>query len=204
MGMIYSPVKLVKLLMKSPAVAAELKQKDARRYFSKEGRAAYNAADTVVKKTAFFFEYLLTVAREPKNVGALHKIAYVMAEAMDRSSLECAGYPAILDAEKNPLVAYVKNNPMPTQAKYDLIYGAHLLCALHGVPKDKTLEYLESEHAPYKRMTPPSAEGEEADLYRVERLLVTAFCMASAQDVYVGPFNYSIVAPANTDDGEDA
>ncbi len=203
MAIIYSPVKLVKLLMNAPAITDELKRGEAW-FFSEAGKRAYEEAKTVAQKTAYFYEYLTMVARAPKNPGALHKIAYVMAKAMVGTPLELGSYPDILKAEKNPLVAYVKKTPMPSDPKYDPIYAVQVLRAFRGEQDVKDDAYLYASHAPYKKMVlPDEGDPKSVAAWRIERYILSMFRKADGDDVYIGPFNYNITQPANTNDGED-
>ena len=110
MGFFYSPMKLIELIKNSNSIANELKENDADWYFSKEGEAAYKNATSPAQKTMYFFDYLLAIAKSKDNRDVLYRIAYIMANSMDSSSLEFAGHPNILDPAKNPLVHYIKNN----------------------------------------------------------------------------------------------
>lgn len=203
MGIIYSPVKLIKLVMNAPGITSGIRKNEAW-YFSNEGRRAYENAKTVAQKTAYFYDYLTVVARAPKNANALHKIAYVMAKAMANTPLELGSYPELLKAEKNPLVAYVKKTPMPCDPKYDRLYAIQILRAFRGDRDLKVDEYLYASHAPYKKMAlPDESDSKSVAVWRIERYILSTFWKAERDDVYVGPFNYGITQPANTDDGED-
>lgn len=118
MGFLQSPMALIRILKDKDAVDSSSLQQTAQWFMSGEGRAAYTAANTLLKKTEYFFDYLQTVAKSKENRSFLYKLAFVMADAMDKSSLEFAGYPNILDASKNPLVAYVASEIITDESEY--------------------------------------------------------------------------------------
>lgn len=197
MGFFHSPMTLIRILTNKNEINSNNPRHDISWFMSGKGRVAYNNANTLLKKTEYFFDYLQTVAKSKENLSFLYKLAFVMADTMDKSLLEFAGYPNILDASKNPLVAFVAAEPIPGDDKYRNIYIARLLCALH---KEKhPNDYYYSSRKPYERLTPRNADGSFSDMYKIERDIIWTFNAGNTDKFSAGPFSYSIV-----EDKEDA
>lgn len=197
MGFFYSPMKLVALLKSSSAIANATKINGATWYMSAAGKDAYQKATTPAQKTMFFFEYLTAISSDAKNREVLHKIAYVIAYAVEGSSLAYGSFPDILDPDKNPLVGYVKTHKLT--ATDHTVYGLTLLAALHG--EKEANRYLKEEYKPYARLTYCEADGKVGDLYRVERAIISAFC-TGFKGQYMPPYMYEIVESANAENEE--
>ncbi len=119
-------INVLKNLKELTALAEEAKNKTEEKwFFSEGGKKAYEAADSVAKKTQYFYDYLWAIRpREkldtfkkrdknednPEAKEFFFKLAFVMANSMDKSSLKFAGHPNILEADKNPIVKLVKND----------------------------------------------------------------------------------------------
>ena len=58
MGFLQSPMALIRILKDKDAVDSSSLQQTAQWFMSGEGRAAYTAANTLLKKTEYFFDYL--------------------------------------------------------------------------------------------------------------------------------------------------
>ena len=198
MGLFYSPMKLIELIKNSNSIASELKEKDADWYFSKEGETAYKNATTPAQKTMYFFDYLLAIAKSKDNRDVLYRIAYIMANSMDSSSLEFAGHPNILDPAKNPLVHYIKN--IHLNSKDRTVYGLIMLSQLNG--EDDAAKYLNAEHKPYARLTYCESDGSMTDKYRIERDIIGALCV-DYSGKYMPPYMYEIVESSDDDEDED-
>lgn len=179
MSAFYSPLKLIKLLKDSRSIAEELEERNVDWYFSRKGEKAYNEAKTPAQKTIYFFNYLIAVSKLEKEENkyslppdkecdrkSLYYCAYVMANSMDSSSLEFAGYPNILKPEKNPLVDYIKSNGIPDS-------GAAVLAALNHEKDEK--KYVEPEFKPYSRLTYCNPDGSVNDKYKIERDIIGTF-----------------------------
>lgn len=199
MGFLQSPMALIRILKDKDAVDSSSLQQTAQWFMSGEGRAAYTAANTLLKKTEYFFDYLQTVAKSKGNRSFLYKLAFVMADAMDKSSLEFAGYPNILDASKNPLVAYVASEIITDESEYRNIYIARLLCALHKEKHPK--DYLFPDRKPIEKLAQRNADGSFSDMYKIERDIIWVFNADNTNRFSVGPFAYDIIG--FEDDGDD-
>ena len=144
-------------------------------YFSEEGKAAYIAADTPAKKTKYFFDYLMAVrdkdATPEKAKDTFFKIAVVMASTMDNSSLEFAGYPNILQKEKNPLVRNAMamfDKMFEMNANDPKLFAYFMLPSLHQGGNRKL--YLKKNA--YRKLS-YCKDGEElSDLYKIERAII--------------------------------
>lgn len=173
MGFFYSTIKLNELIKDSGSIAKELKGNDTNWYFSKEGEKAYTDATTLSQKTMYFYNYLTTLSKSKKNRDILLRCAYVMANSMDSSSLEFAGYPNILDPSKNPLVNCVKNTRL--ESKERTVYGVILLAALNHETDAK--KHLNTEDKPYTRLTYCETDSGMTDKNKIEKDIIDAFCV---------------------------
>lgn len=152
-------------------------------YFSAAGKKEYKRAQTLAEKTMYFYWYLrdLEVTPDTRRVRTfwgtceelekrnkmLTKIAFVMAKAVDGSSLPYGSYPDILKADKNPLVKYCKNRASNTHA---------LLCDVLGIK-------VEDKNEPvFDKLT--HCEGEPSDIYKLERYLIWALHAKPLNKVY--------------------
>lgn len=198
MGFIYSPMKLIGLFKERDSIVKELKKNNSNWYFTNEGEDAYNAAKTPAQKTVYFFNYLTSITEHKDKREVLYKIAYIMANSMDSSSLEFAGYPNILDPEKNPLVNYVKTTGLV--ASDQVAYGLMLLAALNN-EKDARL-FLYAKHKPYNRITYLESDGSASDKYKIERDIIGAFCTGFSGK-FMPPYTYEITEPTADDVDDD-
>ena len=108
-GTVKEWIEIIKNLKELTKRAEYLKQRsDPKWYFSDEGKKAYENASTPAKKTKYFFEYLMSkknkVTSEEDASEVFFRIAVIMANSMDCSSLDFGGYPNILDETKNPFI----------------------------------------------------------------------------------------------------
>ena len=202
MGFFQSPVKLIDILKNKNSIS-ESEAKPSSWFISEEGKQSFLNANTLPKKTLFFYEYLLSVAKYKENKEALYKIAFIMADSMVNSELEFGGFPNILDSAKNPLVAYIKTEMMPKNSgrtNFGDIYASHLICALH---KEKyPNNYLYSGRKPYNRLTKQKPDGSFSDMYIIEREIIWSFCTDTKDKLSIGPYSYSI-CEADDDDSAD-
>ncbi len=198
MGIFYSPMKLIDLIKNSGSITKELKEHSGDWYFSKEGKKTYNEAKTPAKKTMFFFDYLTAVAKSKDKREVLYRIAYIMANSMDDSSLDFAGYPNILDAEKNPLVKYVKTRQLI--GDNNTAFGLLLLAAFQG--ENDAQKLANAKHKPYNRLTYCAADGKMSDEYKIERNIIGAFCTDFSESYIMPPYLYEIVESADDDENE--
>ena len=120
-----------------------------------------------------------------------------MANSMDSSSLEFAGYPNILDSTKNPLVNYIKTTSLVS--KETTAHGIMMLAALNH--EDDAHKYLNTEYKPYTRITYCEADGSISDKYKIERDIIGAFCVDFSGQ-YMPPYMYEIVESSNDDEND--
>ena len=104
MTILSKPLKLFEVVKGKEAVQAYLIPNTREWYFSEAGHQAYIEASTIPDKTLFFYNYLCCISPQKKNPDFLERIAFIMANSMDRSNLPFAGYPNILDKDKNPFI----------------------------------------------------------------------------------------------------
>lgn len=197
MGFFYSPMKLIGLIKVRNTILKELKDNTADWYFSEEGEKAYKNAKMPAQKTMYFFNYLTAVAKSKDNRDILYKTAYIMANSMDNSSLDFAGYPNILDSTKNPLVNYIKNSSLGS--KDHVANGLMMLAALNH-EADAT-RYLNTKYKPYTRLTYCGENSSVSDKYKIERDIIGAFCVDFSEQ-YMPPYMYEIVETPNDDEND--
>lgn len=86
-------------------------KKETAWFLSAEGKQAYEALPSLEERTLFIYGYLHSVAHksfEADNV--LMRIAFLLADGVAaRSGAPYKGYPDLLAADKNPIIAYLKN-----------------------------------------------------------------------------------------------
>ena len=148
----------------------------------------------------YFFDYLVTVAKSNKNREILYRTAYIMANSMDSSSLEFAGYPNILDSTKNPLVYFIKNNSSKIKYNTDkTAVGLMLLAALNH--EEDATKYVQAKYKPYTRLTYCEVKGSMTDKYKIERDIIGAFC-AEYSKRFMPPYIYEIVESSDADQND--
>ena len=142
MGVFYSPMRLIELIKNKGSITEINKKHGADWYFTKEGEKAYTDAKTPAQKTMYFFDYLQAVVESTDIVEEIvYSVAYVMANSVDSSSLDFAGYPNILDTDKNPLIKCLKTPKFSMEQAVEK--GIKLMLALDdeaGVVLDYALE----------------------------------------------------------------
>lgn len=199
MGFFISPTKLIDIIRNKEKIN-DCELFSSEWFTSTDGHNAYKNADTLFKKVSFYYEYLLSVALDKKNTEALWKIAFIMADSIENSSLEFGRYPDILNPKKNPLVAYTVYEVMANNSAGDdfgAIDASQLLCALH---KEKfPNNYIYSCRKPYSRLTNIKSDSMTSDLYKVEREIIWAFCVNTSDKLDIGPFTYSICEKEDDD-----
>ncbi len=183
MPMFYSPFKLLEIIKQSSTVPQSTAQThDVNWFMSTEGKRAYDQASTVTQKALYFYEYLRCVSKIEASVEAsefLQKVAFIMANSMDNSNLEFAGYPNMLDETKNPILALIKSDHY-----YDGRIVADMLAALHH--ESDSDNYLKPEKKPYLHLE-YAENGQYSDMYKIERNII--WMLATGESA--GPFNYS-------------
>jgi len=208
------PKKLWELYQNKDAIAEKMKiGKDTAWYLSEEGKEAYENANTGGKKVKYFFDYLCTLDTVKNSFGdrsligaangglekisewtkakdgrfaVLYKIAHIMANSMDKSSLPFGGYPNILQADKNPLIHSIQKTGFETFVKISESTKALVLLAALYQGKEPQKKYHVNES--YKVLTPCGDNGEFTDKYKVERDILGAFYDGNEQ----APYTYDI------------
>lgn len=197
-----SPLKLVQLLKNRATILENAAEPDTAWFFTEQGKNAYRKAATPADKTFYFYRYLCALAqpqeekqRKRSNREALFRLAFIMADEMDESSLSCAGYPAVLDENKNPFLRLVKELLFDGEfSKYSLIllsslraYAASESSVISvGVALKDAAMYLKTEDRPYLLLT----HDEKSDFFKIERDIIAAFHDAES-DLYA-PYIYDI------------
>ena len=156
---------VIELLKKGPSVFGAV---SSEWFFSEDGKKAYDEAKTLLQKTMFFFDYLSALDRSSKEIETM--LAYILASAVDGSSLEFAKYPDILNPEKNPLI------PKKGERFYSPL---DMLESLHKKYEDKPIKDIDVNQV-YSMCWGGSAEI--CDMYRLERLIL-AFDKNSKDDL---------------------
>ena len=198
MGIFFSPKVLINLLKNKDSIANELNSYYTEWYFTKEGENAYKNAKNQAQKTAYFFNYLSTLDNSRGNRDVLYRTAYVMASSMDNSSLNFAGYPNILNPDKNPLVNYIKNFDLGSKEMH--FHGIIMLSELHN--ENDAKKYVFPKNKPYERLTYRDDDGNMDDMYKIERDIIGAFCIDCSEQ-YMPPFVYNIVLSQNDGNASD-
>lgn len=146
---------VIELLKKGPSVFGAV---SSEWFFSEDGKKAYDEAKTLSQKTMFFFDYLSALDRSSKEIETM--LAYILASAVDGSSLEFAKYPDILNPEKNPLI------PKKGERFYSPL---DMLESLHKKYEDKPIKDIDINQV-YSMCWGGSAEI--SDVYRLERFIL--------------------------------
>ena len=88
----------------------ELLDHDDQWFLSKPGCDAFALVKTLEDRSAFLYSYLRKIAPASFDEDQmLFRIAFFLAAAVMESTLPYNTYPALIDPEKNPFVAYLKN-----------------------------------------------------------------------------------------------
>lgn len=88
----------------------ELMNHDVPWFISKPGCDAFASLQTLEDRSAFLYSYLRKIAKPDfEEDQLLFRIAFFFADAVMGSTLPYSTYPSLIDPEKNPFVAYLKN-----------------------------------------------------------------------------------------------
>lgn len=209
MKFIQSPVKLALILKDCFPMWKRFNKKSSDWVLSKEGERAYQAAKTPAQRLAFFFDYMLLVAEEKNgersrakkdadNLG-LYELAYFFANYVSTGSLAFSKYPQIFVEGVNPFLACI-----PYAARLGSASGDALLSALHR--QEDASFYDKSENRPYERLSSLGAKGETSELWRMERTIISMFCMIDENAAQHRPFLYRVLneVPKNPFQGDSA
>lgn len=195
-----SPKRLIDIISGNSLLEERLNRYDADWFFTKAGKKAYKQASTPAKKVLYFYDYLTAVykAEEAKKTSYRtyqdddqlskkhYQLAYILATCIDSSSLEFAGYPNILDPEKNPLIKCVKNDKTSTD---------YLLAALNSDDTVNAEMYYKIEEKPYTHLTYIDKNGDMSDMYKLQRYIIA---MGG-----ISPYRYDIIKSSTSDSDDD-
>lgn len=160
----------------------ELIKRDATWFLSNAGCEAFAAATAPEDRAVFIYSYLKQVAPQDFDKDkTLFRIAFFFADAVLGSSLPYSTYPAVIDPEKNPFMAYVNNiNHYPGAQTVYYVF----LSILHGIAMpvkqnewvyDKQIENAEHMKekltALGKRFCAGRTEMASADAFEIEESL---------------------------------
>ena len=109
----------------------KLIKNDVSWFLSKPGCDAFASLNTLEHRAVFLYSYLKQIAKNAFDEDqVLFRTAFLLADAIKGSSLPYSTYPAIIDPQKNPFVAYLKNaEKFP--GKHVVYYV--FLSILHGI-----------------------------------------------------------------------
>lgn len=195
MGFIYSPIKLIELFKTRDFFTKDHTAcKTAEWYLSKEGEAVYNNLKTPTEKTKYFYDYLMVCPKTSHTHGIVIRTAYIMAHYVAGSSLAFAGYPDILDPNKNPLIdAWLDTEEDDSDLIMDLDLiverGLSMLAKLNN--ENDIKKYLTPENKPYTLLMQLNSDGSMSDKYKLERAIIGAFCTEYTAP-YMPPYTYDI------------
>ena len=83
---------------------------DAEWFCSERGQKAFSSLDSLEDRSIFLYSYLKRIAKgDFEKDQILFRIAFFLADGVLGSALPYSAYPALVDPEKNPFVAYLKN-----------------------------------------------------------------------------------------------
>ena len=87
-----------------------LLQKETAWFLSDEGVKQYASLSSLDEQVVFLYAYLRTVAHEDLDQQqTLMKLAFLLADGVARADVPYAAYPVLIDPNKDPFVAFVKN-----------------------------------------------------------------------------------------------
>ncbi|MBS5733898.1 MAG: hypothetical protein KHW87_04235 [Clostridiales bacterium] len=208
MSLITFPLKLIDIIKGKERVQDYLLPRTREWFFSETGHQAYNKADTVSDKTIFFYNYLCCISPQKKDLDFLERIAFIMASSMDQSNLPFAGYPNILDKDKNPFIGLVEDGFTSPENNKDF-ETAVLLAVLDG---ENDIEgYFSPLQKAYLKLT-YSTDGTYSDMQKIERTIIWSGKCDEKDKLQNLPFRYEIAQEIiletmdeeqNEEDGDD-
>ena len=109
----------------------ELLNFDANWFYSEKGQKAYSSIKSLEDRSVFLYSYLRKIAPADFDEDQmLFRIAFFLADAVMDSTLPYSTYPALIDPQKNPFVAYLANvNQYPGAQTVYYVF----LSILHGL-----------------------------------------------------------------------
>lgn len=169
-------------------------------YKSEKGKEEYIKADNIVKKTEYYYNYLLTLSPINDHKQLL-KLAYIMADAVDGSSLDYSSWPDIIDENKNPLLKVVSEGKLldvfSAIESDDITLGLKKEINKHrdiivNYPADVLLCAFNSK-SPHcikiEELQQPGSESFDQDRFLVEREIIQFFCFKSDDPYETGIYN---------------
>jgi hypothetical protein len=181
--------KLIGIIKDKEAVQDYLIPRTREWFFSENGHQAYNKASTVPDKTIFFYNYLCCISPQKKNLDFLERIAFIMANSMDQSNLPFAGYPNILDKDKNPFIKLAEDGFAAPENNKDF-ETAVLLAVLHG--ENDIESYFSLAQRTYLKLT-YSADGMYSDTQKIERAIIWSGKCDEKNKLHNPPLSYDIL-----------
>ena len=139
-------------------------------------------------KTIFFYNYLCCVSPQKKNLDFLERIAFIMANSMDQSNLPFAGYPNILDKDKNPFIRLAEDGFKSPENDKDF-ETAVLLAVLHG--ENEIEGYFSPLQKTYLKLT-YSTDGTYSDIQKIERNIIWSGKCDEKNKLRHPPLSYEI------------
>ena len=188
MSSLTSPLKLIEIIKDKAGIQDYLIPRTREWFFSETGHQAYNRAHTVPDKTVYFYNYLCCISPHKKNLDFLERIAFIMANSMDQSNLPFAGYPNILDKDKNPFIGLVEDGFVSPKNNKNF-ETAVLLAALDG---ENDIEgYFSPLQKAYLKLT-YSTDGTYSDMQKIERNIIWSGKCDEKDKLQNLPFRYEI------------
>lgn len=103
--------KVFQVFVDADKIAQNRAKQSLEWFFTNEGEAEYRAANTVAKKTAFIYDFLVKddierTRRYGREISTDEhvKLAFFLASCIDGSSLPYGKYPKILQRKENPFL----------------------------------------------------------------------------------------------------
>ncbi len=115
----------------------ELITNDAAWFLSSSGKQAFDECKNLEERSVFLYSYLLRITEKnlrrtsQNNIKTfLFKMAFLLSNSISTSNTEYSSYPALIDANKNPFIAYISKvqEADNTEGVYCI-----LLSILHGI-----------------------------------------------------------------------
>lgn len=109
----------------------ELINNNSQWFLSTQGQTVFENCKNIEDRSVFVYSYLKTISAESLEKDSfLFRIAFLISDAIYNSNTQYSSFPEILNSDKNPFVAYVKNakKVYSIEANYCI-----LLSILHGI-----------------------------------------------------------------------
>lgn len=148
-------------------------------YFTAEAKEKYDALKTVFDKTWFIYLYIRCahkqnyMLKDEKELKAF-KIAYVLASALDGTSLPMSSYPDIINEDKNPLIGIATD-----QSKYQYKKDGELL-------KEICTTFKLGTAGKYSVLVKAN-DGEYTEKYKLQRMIL--WLLADSETLEKGAYD---------------